>query len=61
MAISKLKVVFEPQEHESVDKVVENALLTQLMVTITRIGLREEKTKNDAIIGKEKEHGSKEN
>ncbi len=55
MAINKLKVVFEPQTTEHADNAVEKALLTQLMVTVTQIGLRIDHL-ND-IMTKENEHG----
>lgn len=57
----KYKVVFESNP-EPVDQIVTDALVTQLMVTVTRVGLRTDRlNNNDAIIVKEKEHGSKEN
>ena len=55
MAINKLKVVFEPQTTEPIDNAVEKALLTQLMVTVTQIGLRIDH--NNDIITKENKHG----
>ena len=57
--IKKLKVIFEPNT-EVVDPIFEDVLITQLMVTISQIGLRTDHYRNnDAIIGKGKEHGSK--
>ena len=57
----KLNVKFA-EHNEPLDEVVSDALIIQLMTTITRVGLRTEKiVGNDAIIVKEKEHDSKEN
>ena len=56
--IKKLKVSFDPNP-EPVEQIALDALLTQLMVTVTRGGLRTDQlSENDAIIRKEKEHGS---
>ncbi|GEM_PF-3195603 len=56
--IKKLKVSFDPNP-EPVEQIALDALLTQLMVTVTRVGLRTDQlSENDAIIRKEKEHGS---
>ena len=59
-SIKKLKVNFTSNSEE-IDSLVSDALITQLMVTITRVGLRTDRlNNNDAIIRKEKEHDSKE-
>lgn len=50
----KLTVEFVPCE-ESLDEVISNALMTQLMITIVNIGKREIES-NCSIIKKEKEH-----
>lgn len=42
-------------------KDVANAQLTQLMVTVTRIGLRVDNPDSNDIIEKENKHGSEEN
>ena len=56
--IKKLKVSFDPNP-EPVEQIALDALLTQLMVTVTRGGLRTDQlSEYDAIIRKEKEHGS---
>ena len=60
MAINKLKVVFEPQIIEQIDISIEKTLLTQLMVTVTQIGLRTDLLANNDIITKENEHGEQE-
>lgn len=54
----KYKVVFD---HNSapLDQVVTDALITQLMVTIVRVGLRTDRISvNGDTIKKEKEHGT---
>lgn len=57
----KYKVVFESNP-EPVDQIVIDALITQLMVTVTRVGLRTNQlSENNDTIEKEKKHGSKEN
>lgn len=54
----KLNVKFI-ENNEPLDDVVSDALIIQLMTTITRIGLRTEKfADSNAIIRKEKEHGN---
>ena len=59
-SIKKLKVNFTSNSEE-IDSLVSDALITQLMVTITRVGLRTDRlNNNDAIIRKEKEHDNKE-
>ena len=56
----KFKVVFESAP-EPVDQVVIDALITQLMVTIVRVGLRTDRiSENSDIISEEKEHGTQE-
>ena len=55
--IKKFKVIFEPN-CEPFDQVTADALVTQLMVTICRVGLRADRSHNSAIIKKEKENGS---
>ena len=55
--IKKFKVIFEPN-CEPFDQVTADALVTQLMVTICRVGLRTDISDNSAIIEKEKEHGN---
>ena len=48
--VKELKVVFTPSP-EPVDTVLSDAMITQLMVTLTRVGLRVEHLDvNDAII-----------
>ncbi|MCR5261482.1 MAG: hypothetical protein K6C94_06550 [Candidatus Gastranaerophilales bacterium] len=55
---NKFKVVFE-NNTEPVDQLVADTLITQLMVTLTSVGLRTESfDHHDGIIKKEKEHGS---
>lgn len=56
----KLSVEFIAN-NEPIVKDVANAQLIQLMVTVTRIGLRVDNPKSDDIIVKENEHGSEEN
>lgn len=56
----KLSVEFVAN-NEPVVKDIANAQLIQLMVTVTRIGLRVDNPKSDDIIVKENEHGSEEN
>ena len=51
----KLNVEFV-SDNSSFDAVVSNALLTQLMITVTQIGIRVDNPDNDAIIEKEKEN-----
>jgi len=49
----KLKVIFDSNA-ATVDGAVSNAMLTQLMVTITRVGLRIDNfSENNVIIEKE--------
>ena len=55
--IKKFKVIFE-QNPEPFEQATADALATQLMVTICRVGLRTDRIENDAIIKKEKENGS---
>ena len=51
----KLKVIFDSNT-ATVDEAVSNALMVQLMVTVSQVGLRIDKlAKNDAIIEKEPE------
>lgn len=54
--ILKLKVLFDLNT-ESIEQTVSDVLITQLMVTIARIGLRTDQLKNNVIINKENEHG----
>ncbi len=51
----KLNVEFIA-DNNTIDTVVSNALLTQLMITVTHIGIRVDNLNNDAIIEKEKKH-----
>lgn len=51
----KLNVEFIA-DNNTLDTVVSNALMTQLMVTVSRIGIRVDNPDDDAIIEKEKEH-----
>lgn len=51
----KLNVEFV-SDNSSFDAVVSNALLTQLMITVTQIGIRVDNPDNDAIIEKEKKN-----
>lgn len=53
----KITIDFVPN-NETVNVAVDSALLTQLMVTITQIGIRIDNHSND-IIGKEKENDEK--
>lgn len=53
----KITIDFVPN-NETVNVAVDSALLTQLMVTITQIGIRIDNHSND-IIGKEKENEKK--
>ena len=53
----KLNVEFV-SDNSSFDAVVSNALLTQLMITVTQIGIRVDNPDNDAIIEKEKKYGT---
>ena len=54
----KLNVQFL-EHNEPLDEVVSDALIIQLITTITRVGLRTEKiVGNDAIIEKENGHGN---
>ncbi len=53
----KFKVVFESTP-APVDQAITDALITQLMVPIVRVGLRTDRiSANSDIIKKEKEHG----
>ncbi len=55
----KITIDFVPN-NETVNVAVDSALLTQLMVTITQIGIRIDNHKsNNDIIVKEKENGEK--
>ena len=55
--ISKPKVVFDGS-YEVNDPIISSAMLTQLMVTITQIGIRVDNLmKDDAIMVEEKEYG----
>ncbi|MCI5887921.1 MAG: hypothetical protein MRZ62_00180 [Brachyspira sp.] len=57
----KFKVVFDSTP-TPVDQAVKDAYITQLMVTIVRVGLRTDRISvNSDIIKKEKEHGTQEN
>ena len=57
----KFKVVFDSTA-TPVDQAVTDAYITQLMVTIVRVGLRTDRISvNSDIIKKEKEHGTQEN
>ena len=51
----KLNVEFIA-DNNTPDAVISNALLTQLMITVTQIGIRVDNPDNDAIIEKEKEN-----
>lgn len=51
----KLNVQFL-EHNEPFDKVVSNALMTQLMVTITQIGIRMDNSDVSSKIGKETKH-----
>ena len=55
--IKKFKVIFE-QSSEPFEQAIADALVTQLMVTICRVGLSADRSNKDAIIKKEKENGS---
>lgn len=55
----KFKVIFDSNP-QPVEQLTSDVLITQLMVTITRVGLRTDQLNNNDIIGKEKEHDSKE-
>lgn len=58
---NKYKVVFDTTP-APVDQAVTDAYITQLMVTIARVGLRTDRISvNSGIIKKEKEHDTKEN
>lgn len=52
----KLNVKFVEQK-EPLDKVVSKALMTQLMVTITQIGIRVDNFDVSSKIGEETKHG----
>lgn len=57
----KFKVVFDTTT-APVDQAVTDAYITQLMVTIARVGLRTDRiSENSDIIKKEKEHDTQEN
>lgn len=51
----KLNVEFIA-DNNTLDTVVSNALMIQLMITVSQIGIRVDNPDNDAIIEKEKEH-----
>ena len=54
----KLKVQFTSYS-KATDEVLDNALITQLMITISRVGLRTDNLiASNVIIEKEKEHGN---
>lgn len=54
----KLKVQFTSYS-KATDEVLYNALITQLMITISRVGLRTDNLiASNVIIEKEKEHGN---
>ena len=55
--VKKFKVIFE-QNSEPFEQAIADALATQLMVTICRVGLRADRSDNSAIIKKEKENGN---
>lgn len=57
MAKKKLKLDLEFMPNDNnFDEVMSNALMAQLMVTITQIGIRVDNYNDDAIIEKEKEY-----
>ena len=57
--IEKLKVVFEPNS-DPLDSALADALLTHLMVTVSRVGLNADRPNSiNDIIKEEKEHGNK--
>lgn len=56
----KISINFVTHNNPVVEDVA-NAQLTQLMVTVTRIGLRVDNPDSNVIIEKENEHGSEEN
>lgn len=54
----KLKAQFASYS-KATDEVLDNALITQLMITISRVGLRTDNLiASNVIIEKEKEHGN---
>ena len=54
----KLKVQFASYS-KATDEVLDNALITHLMITISRVGLRTDNLiDSNVIIEKEKEHGN---
>ena len=59
MARHKLTVVFTSSKDKAVDTTITNALLTALMTTISRVGLRVDSDSiNDARIRKELQNGT---
>ena len=58
--MKQIKLEFERPVEPS-ELVIANALLTQLMVTVARIGLRVDNPDSSEIIEKENKHGSEEN
>ena len=43
-------------DNSTLDTVISNALMTQLMITVSQIGIRVDNPDDDVIIEKEKEH-----